>query len=78
MQETLDAFTAEKNLDLCVVAVTGIVDKGSIFFMSGNMKDVAYNAYPDKEGEKHSLQDGVLSRKKQIVPAITNALLANN
>ena len=42
------------------------------------MKDVAYNAYPDKEGEKHSLQDGVLSRKKQIVPAITNALLANN
>ena len=78
MQETLDAFTAEKNLDLCVVAVTGIVDKGSIFFMSGNMKDVAYNAYPNKEGEKHSLQDGVLSRKKQIVPAITNALLANN
>lgn len=34
-------------------------------------KPWALEAFPNKEGENHSLQKGVLSRKSQILPRIT-------
>lgn len=71
VQKELDSFTKKKGLDLCVMAFTSILDSGSVFFESGEKADWAREAFPDKEGEKRSLQVGVLSRKSQILPQLT-------
>ena len=71
MQEELDIFTSKKDLDLCVLAMTSILDHGSVFIASGEKKDWAKEAFPDTEGRGYSFQKGILSRKSQIVPALT-------
>ena len=71
VQEQLEIFTGKKNLDLCVMAFTSILDKGSIFFAAGEKAAWAMEAFPDKEGETKSIQPGVLSRKSQILPQLT-------
>ena len=53
---------------------TSILDNGSIVFCSGDKSDWALEAFPDKEDETHSLQEGVLSRKVQIIPRLTAAI----
>ncbi|MDO5455904.1 MAG: putative manganese-dependent inorganic diphosphatase [Eubacteriales bacterium] len=71
VQKYLDEFTQKKELDLCLMAFTSILDKGSIFYASGAKSAWALEAFPDKEGETRSLQLGVLSRKSQILPRLT-------
>lgn len=74
IQSVLDEFTRKKNLDLCLMIFTSILDNGSIVFCSGDKSDWALEAFPDKEDETHSLQEGVLSRKVQIIPRLTAAI----
>ena len=74
VQEELDVFTQKKQLDLCVMAMTSILDHGSVFFASGEKRQWALEAFPNVEGEAHTLQEGVLSRKLQIVPRLTQVI----
>lgn len=71
IQTELDSFTKKKELDLCVMAFTSILENSSIFYVSGDKSDWALEAFPNKEGEQHSMQKGVLSRKSQILPMLT-------
>ena len=71
IQSVLDEFTKKKNLDLCLMVFTSILDNGSIVYRAGDKSDWALEAFPDKDNEVHSLQKGVLSRKSQIVPILT-------
>ncbi len=64
----------KKELDLLVVCFTSVMDDGSIIYAEGEQAEKILNVYPDRPGETHSLQVGVLSRKKQIVPAVMDAL----
>ena len=64
----------KKELDLLVVCFTSVMDDGSIFYAEGEQAEKILNVYPDRPGETHSLQVGVFSRKKQIVPSIMDAL----
>ena len=74
IQTEVDTFTRKKNLDLCVVAFTSIVDDGSVVYVSGDKAEWVQEAFPDKEGESHSLQVDVLSRKQQLLPRVTEAV----
>ena len=74
IQEVLNEFTGKKNLDLCLMVFTSILDNGSIVFRSGEKSDWALEAFPDKENETHSLQQGILSRKSQIIPILTGTI----
>jgi manganese-dependent inorganic pyrophosphatase len=74
IQQVLDDFTKKKNLDLCLMVFTSILDNGSIVFRSGEKSDWALEAFPDRENETHSLQQGILSRKSQIVPILTGTI----
>lgn len=74
VQKQLDSFTQQRNLDLCVLAFTSILDNGSVFFESGEKAPWALEAFPNKEGEQRSLQKGVLSRKSQILPRLTTVI----
>ena len=68
-------FTKKKNLDLLVVAVSSIIEKGSIMYGSGKKEQAVIDAFPDNPGEEHSFQKGILSRKGQILPKITDAMM---
>ncbi|MBQ6367511.1 MAG: putative manganese-dependent inorganic diphosphatase [Erysipelotrichaceae bacterium] len=74
IQAELDKFTGKKELDCCVLALTGIMDNGSKFYVSGDKGKWAAEAFPNKPKEKRSLQEGVVSRKKQILPMVTEAI----
>ena len=74
IQNLLEDFTKRKELDLCVMAFTSILENGSVSFYGGNRSAWANEAFPDKEGETHSFQEGLLSRKQQILPKLTNII----
>ena len=71
VQELLERFVKKKELDLCLMAFTSILENGSVVFAAGDKAAWAAEAFPNKEGETLSLQTGVLSRKSQILPRIT-------
>ncbi len=75
IMEDCSELTRKKELDLLVVAFTSIAEHGSIFYMTGEKASRALNAFPNKDGEENSFQEGVFSRKSQILPRITDALI---
>ena len=72
--DVIENICKKKDLDIFVLAITGIMEKGSRFYLAGEKAHWVREVYPDKEGENHSLQEGILSRKKQIVPTVTEAV----
>ena len=71
VQELIEQFVKKKELDLCLMAFTSILENGSVVFAAGDKAPWAAEAFPNKEGGTLSLQTGVLSRKSQILPRIT-------
>ena len=71
VQELLETFVKKKELDLCLMAFTSILENGSVVFAAGDKAAWAAEAFPNNAGESRSLQTGVLSRKSQILPRIT-------
>ena len=71
VQELIEQFVKKKELDLCLMAFTSILENGSVVFAAGDKAARAAEAFPHREGETLSLQQGVLSRKSQILPRIT-------
>jgi len=74
IQEDLNRFAEKKGTDLFVAAFTSVNDKGSVFFYAGDKAVWMDEAYPDNPGEVHSIQKGILSRKQQILPRITEVV----
>lgn len=64
----------KKELDLLIVCFTSVIENGSVFFAVGDYSERVKEAFPDRGNEMHSIQKGVFSRKKQILPAITEVL----
>ena len=75
LNEEMEIFTKKKNLDLLIVAITSIIDKGSVFYATGDKSQYIVDAFPNKNNEEHSFQEDILSRKSQILPRITEALM---
>lgn len=73
--EKLDNFTKTKGLDLCLIAFTSFMENGSVFYSSGAIKEVVEEAFPNLPGEEHSFQENILSRKNQIVPSLSRAIM---
>ena len=71
VQKLLDEFVKKKELDLCVMAFTSILENGSVIYASGDKASWAFEAFPNREGETMTLQTGVLSRKSQLLPRLT-------
>lgn len=75
LKVAMESFVQQKALDLLVVAFTSIMENGSIFFAAGELEKTVVEAFPDKIGETHSFQEDVLSRKNQIVPLLSRAII---
>ena len=75
MQKEMNAFVKERHLHLLVVAFTSLLENGSLFFGAGELANVVAEAFPNRGNETNSLQEDILSRKNQIVPMLTRAII---
>ena len=71
MQQALDVLTRNKSADLGILSITSALENRSILFASGSKADWVSEAFPDAEGEAHSVQEGLVSRKMQMIPKLT-------
>jgi manganese-dependent inorganic pyrophosphatase len=74
VQPAIDRFVTRKRVDLAVVVFTSIVENGSVVFCGGDRAGWGQEAFPDRENEEHSFQEGLMSRKQQILPRITEII----
>lgn len=75
LEKEMKAFVKGKGLDLLVMAFTSILENGSVFYAAGKLDYVVAEAFPNKEGEEHSFQADILSRKNQFVPLLSRAII---
>lgn len=74
MQMALDLLTKNKNADLGILSITSALESSSILFSSGDKGNWLFEAYPDKEGEAHSVHEGLVSRKMQMLPTLSRVI----
>ena len=67
----LDRFAQKKRIDLTVLVFTSILENGSVIYAGGSRAPWAAEAFPDPDGTEHAFQENLLSRKQQILPALT-------
>lgn len=70
LQETIQ----EKELDLFLFVVTDIINSDSVIIALGEEAERAGSAFNVKFDNNSALLRGIVSRKKQIVPVLTDAL----
>lgn len=70
----LDHFAEKKQIDLAVLVFTSILEKGSVVYAGGSRSSWAAEAFPNSDGEEHTFQENVLSRKQQILPALSSVI----
>lgn len=72
LESALQKVIEEKSLDLFVFVVTDILNSDSTVLALGSAADAVEEAYNVKLENNTTLLKGVVSRKKQIVPVLTN------
>lgn len=75
LEKEMKSYVKGKGLDLLVMAFTSILENGSVFYAAGKLDYVVEEAFPNNEGEKHSFQADILSRKNQFVPLLSRAII---
>lgn len=70
----LERFCKKKQIDLAVLVFTSILENGSVVYAAGDRSSWALEAFPDREGEEHTFQENLLSRKQQILPALSSVI----
>lgn len=74
IEATLAEIVKEKELDLFLFVITDILTNNSIAIASGTASAAVEKAFNVSLNENQVLLEGVVSRKKQIVPPLTEAL----
>ena len=73
--EAMNREIEEKNIDLFIFVITDIINTNSKIIVLGNSSDIAEKAFNKKLDSDNSMMlEGVVSRKKQIVPPIVKCL----
>lgn len=74
LEKAMNATIEQKDLDLFLLVVTDILNSNSIAVASGGASHAVEKAFDVKLETNQALLEGVVSRKKQIVPQLTEAL----
>ncbi|WP_227396398.1 manganese-dependent inorganic pyrophosphatase [Jeotgalibacillus aurantiacus] len=72
IEEAMDRAVVDKNLSLSIVAVTDILNSDSTIIVRGAHASKAEKAFKVTLANGTALLKGVVSRKKQIVPVLTD------
>lgn len=78
LEKVISAVIAEKDLDLFLLAITDILTSDSVALALGEAAQVVERAYDVKLTNNITILHGVVSRKKQIVPVLTDAFKSLN
>ena len=70
----MNTKTKEANLDMVLLLLTDILNEGSQILVAGDRPEIVEKAFNVKLEDSTAFLDGVLSRKKQVVPPITAAV----
>lgn len=73
LEEAISAIIANKGLDLFVFVVTDILNNDSVALALGKEAAAVERAYQVQLENNTALLKGVVSRKSQIVPVLTEA-----
>ncbi|EST52894.1 pyrophosphatase [Brevibacillus panacihumi W25] len=76
LEAALNAIIEKKGLDLFVFVVTDILNNNSVALALGKSAQVVEKAYNVKLDANKAVLKGVVSRKKQIVPVLTDTFQA--
>lgn len=71
IENAIRSFIAANGTDLFMLAITDIINSNSQAIVLGNRTDVAEKAFNVKLEDNMAFLPGVVSRKKQIIPVIT-------
>lgn len=74
MLRYMDAKSDGENYDLLILLLTDILKGGSQIYAAGDHMDIAESAFKIKFKNRTAYVDGVLSRKKQVIPPLTAAI----
>lgn len=74
LEAVISKVVAEKNLDLFLLVITDILENDSLALAIGNEADKVENAFNVTLENNTALLKGVVSRKKQVVPVLTDAI----
>ena len=74
MLNYMDQKAKEAGLDMVMLLLTDILNEGSEILVTGNKPEIVEKAFNVTLKDKGAFLPGVLSRKKQDVPPITNAI----
>lgn len=78
LEEVIQNVINEKGLDLFVLVVTDILNSDSTVLALGNKTEAVEEAYNVTLQDNKALLKGVVSRKKQIVPVLTDYFTNKN
>ena len=71
LEEGMNKIIEEEDLDLFMLLITDIVNSNSQVIALGKNADLVEKAYGVKLVDNTVLLEGVVSRKKQVVPIMT-------
>ena len=75
MIEYMNTKAKEAGLDMVMLLLTDILNEGSQILVTGEKPEIAEKAFKVTIEDNMAFLPGVLSRKKQVVPPITNAIV---
>ncbi|TYR72969.1 manganese-dependent inorganic pyrophosphatase [Rossellomorea vietnamensis] len=74
LEEAISKTISEKDLDLFLFVTTDILNSDSVALALGEKTEAVEKAYDVKLNNNTAILKGVVSRKKQIVPVLTDTL----
>ncbi|MGV4322173.1 manganese-dependent inorganic pyrophosphatase [Bacillus mojavensis] len=74
LEAVISKVVAEKNLDLFLLVITDILENDSLALAIGNEANKVEKAFNVTLENNTALLKGVVSRKKQVVPVLTDAI----
>ena len=72
--ELIEKIKEENSFDILTLFVTDILNNGSYIVFDSSSKEILSKCFSVTELEENTYLDGIISRKKQIVPALMNFL----
>ena len=76
IHDELIRYVRKKNCDLVCLVFTSIAENGSYFYNEGKIAEWIENEFPLVNGQPPYMEK-IISRKKQIVPIITQIIQKN-
>lgn len=73
-KELINKNAENNNYDVFAFFITDILKNGSYIYFNDNAKEIVSNAFDIENMEQGTYLDGVVSRKKQVIPKIMKAL----